>query len=257
MDQSAIAKKLRALRRQLKRSTQPRRQRAAAPSGAVASGAARAVSKHSPRDRALQFAIAGFKGLVIVALPFVLYVRTGVELYSRGAPSWVAILVSTLLTIGVVAAYAIWLSRRMSGSDKTRSVAKWIAVPLVAAWSGYSLLYLAGSNAKSDDVRAHYTSLHPVLRAALSTIILVNPDLVITDMARQPVDYARMGLPANQRTRHYEQPDGWVHAVDLRTIGRGEIENRAVQLYFWSMGFSTLRHVGTADHLHVQLRKRD
>jgi hypothetical protein len=249
MDQSAIAKKLRTLRRQLKRSTQPRRRRAA-----VASGAPRTVS---PRDRALQFAIAGFKGLVIVALPFVLYVRTGVELYGRGAPSWFAILVSTLLTIGVVAGYAIWLSRRMSGSEKIRSVAKWIAVPLVAAWACYSLLYLAGSNAKSDDVRAHYTSLHPVLRAALSTIILVNPDLVITDMARQPVDYGRMGLPANQRTRHYEQPDGWVHAVDLRTIGRGEIENRAVQLYFWSMGFSTLRHVGTADHLHVQLRRRE
>jgi hypothetical protein len=29
-----------------------------------------------------------------------------------------------------------------------------------------------------------------------------------------------------------------------------------VQLYFWSMGFSTLRHVGTADHLHVELPLR-
>jgi len=26
-----------------------------------------------------------------------------------------------------------------------------------------------------------------------------------------------------------------------------------VQLYFWSMGFDTKRHVGTADHLHVEL----
>lgn len=251
MDQSAIARKLRTLRRQLKRSTQPRKRRVAAPSGAR-----RAAAKLSPRERALQFAIVALKGLAIVALPFVLYVRTGVELSGRGAPSWFAILVSTLLTIGVVAGYAIWLSRRMSGDAKVRSVAKWIAVPLVAAWSGYSLLYLASSNAKSDDVRAHYTSLHPVLRAALSTIILVNPDLVVTDMARLPADYARMGLPINERTRHYRQPDGWVHAVDLRTIGRGEIENRAMQMYFWSMGFSTLRHVGTADHLHVQLRRR-
>ena len=197
------------------------------------------------------------KAAGIVTLPFVLYVRTGVEIYSRGAPSWIAIVVSASVTIGVVSAYAVWVSRRMSGSAKVRSVAKWIAVPVVAAWSGYSLLYLASANAKSADVRAHYTALHPVLRAALSTIILVNPDLVVTDMARKPEDYARMGLPVNDRTRHYQQPDGWVHAVDLRTIGRSEIENRAMQMYFWSMGFSTLRHVGTADHLHVQLRRRN
>lgn len=251
MNQSDIAAKLRSLRRQLKRTTLPRRRRVVAPSGA------RRVSVPlSARQQATRYAIVALKGLAIVALPFVLYVRTGVEVYGRGAPSWVAILVSMVLTIGVVGGYAIWLSRRMAGSERVRSVAKWIAVPLVAAWSGYSLLYLASANAKSDDVRVHYTSLHPVLRTALSTIILVNPDLVVTDMARRPEDYARMGLPANDRTRHYQQPDGWVHAVDLRTIGRSEIENRAVQVYFWSMGFSTLRHVGTADHLHVQLKRR-
>jgi len=27
-----------------------------------------------------------------------------------------------------------------------------------------------------------------------------------------------------------------------------------VQVYFWGMGFNTLRHVGTADHLHVDVR---
>jgi hypothetical protein len=26
-----------------------------------------------------------------------------------------------------------------------------------------------------------------------------------------------------------------------------------VQFYFWLMGFDTRRHVGTADHLHVEL----
>jgi len=52
---------------------------------------------------------------------------------------------------------------------------------------------------------------------------------------------------------HYPQPDGYVHAIDLRTAGRGFVRNRLVQAYFWSMGFVTLRHVGTADHLHVEL----
>jgi hypothetical protein len=62
-----------------------------------------------------------------------------------------------------------------------------------------------------------------------------------------------MGLPVNDGTLHYRQRDGWAHAVDLRTNGRGEVVNRLVELYFRVMGFRTLRHVGTADHLHVEL----
>jgi hypothetical protein len=65
-----------------------------------------------------------------------------------------------------------------------------------------------------------------------------------------------MGLPVHDSSLHYAQPDGYVHAVDLRTIGRREVKNRLVQLYFALMGFATLRHVGTADHLHVELPLR-
>jgi len=52
---------------------------------------------------------------------------------------------------------------------------------------------------------------------------------------------------------HARQRDGWAHAVDLRTIGRSAIVNLLVEWYFRAMGFRTLRHVGTADHLHVEL----
>src|SRR3989442_5996281 len=52
--------------------------------------------------------------------------------------------------------------------------------------------------------------------------ILVDRDMLITDTGRVPEDYGRMGLPANTRTRHYKQADGWIHAVDLRTTGRGD-----------------------------------
>ena len=93
-----------------------------------------------------------------------------------------------------------------------------------------------------------------MLRVAVSTAILVEPGVVITDMQRQADDYRRMRLPVNDRTRHYVQADGWVQAIDLRTLGHGELRNRSLQLYFRAMGFSTTRHVGTADHLHVQLR---
>jgi hypothetical protein len=52
------------------------------------------------------------------------------------------------------------------------------------------------------------------------------------------------------------QEDGYAYAVDIRTLGRPEWRTRLVSLYFRAMGFGTLRHVGTADHLHVYLEPR-
>ena len=147
----------------------------------------------------------------------------------------------------------ILIARRFRRRAGVPTVVKWAALPVVFTWCVYAAFYLSRVNVKSDAVRAYYSAVNPILRVALSTIVLVDPDLVVTDMGRVRANYRRMGLPVNDRTKHYRQRDGWVHAVDLRTRGRGEIRNRVVQLYFWSMGFSTLRHVGTADHLHVQL----
>ena len=48
-----------------------------------------------------------------------------------------------------------------------------------------------------------------------------------------------------------------VHAVDLRTKGKSELRNKLVSWYFRMMGFNTLRHVGTADHLHVSISSHD
>lgn len=191
-----------------------------------------------------------------IALPFFLLVRVSVYAYGRGAPPWLAIGCGMLLTMGVVAMYGAWLSRRFHGQARLAVVARWVAIPIVAAWCAYATFYLARVNAKSDEVHGYFSTVHPILRVALSTVILFDADLVITDMARVPADYSRMGLPRNDQTRHYVQADGWVHAVDLRTRERGVVENRLVQLYFWTMGFSTRRHVGTADHLHVELRPR-
>jgi hypothetical protein len=194
------------------------------------------------------------KVVLIITLPFAVLVRGAVFIHEHGrTPIWVALLVAALLTAAVVTAYAVWMSRRFTGRARVLPLAKWVALPLVVFYCGYSLLYLASVNAKSAPVRAYYTSLHPLLRLALSTLMLADRDILITDAGRQPEDYGRMGLPQNSRTRHYRQKDGWVHAVDLRTAGRGELKNRGVQLYFWFMGFETRRHVGTADHLHVEL----
>ncbi len=212
--------------------------------------------------RALGGAILGgvLKLALIIALPFAVLVRGSVFFYEHGGtPVWLSLLTAAILTGGVVTAYAVWIARKFmrrgvrGGRALVMPLAKWVALPLVLFYCGYSLLYLASVNAKSAPVRAYYGSLHPLLRLALSTAILVDRDILITDTGRVPEDYGKMGLPANTRTRHYKQKDGWIHAVDLRTTRRGIIKNRGIQFYFWLMGFDTRRHVGTADHLHVEL----
>jgi hypothetical protein len=223
----------------------------------------RATTKTTPAEwRAIagDIALAFLKIGVIIVLPFAVLVRGSVFIFEHGdTPVWLAVLTAAFLTGAVITAYAVWLARKFtnvggrSGRALIMPVAKWVALPLVVFYCSYSLIYLASVNAKSTPVRAYYHSVHPLLRLALSTLILVDRDMLITDMGRAPEDYAKMGLPANARTRHYKQSDGWVHAVDLRTTGRGAIKNRGVQLYFWLMGFDTRRHVGTADHLHVEL----
>jgi len=212
--------------------------------------------KVSPREWRLLGAavLQGLLRLVaIVALPFFVLVRGAVFFYERGrVPAWLALLVAALLTTGLVTLYASWLLRTLTGRSPVLLVAKWVALPLVVFYCGSSLLYLSRVNAKPE-VRAYYTSLHPLLRLALSTWILVDDRLVVTDMRRSREDYPRMRLSVNETSLHYRQADGWVHAVDLRTAHRGWVRNRLVQVYFWMMGFDTLRHVGTADHLHVEL----
>jgi hypothetical protein len=192
--------------------------------------------------------------VALLVLPFVVLVRGAVYLYvARHWPTGLALAAAAMLTLAVVTAYGVWLSRRLTGRARLSLVAKWIAVPLVVGYSGHALLFLARENAKSDVVQTAYRATHPLLRLALSTLVLGDRDLVVTDMSRVPADYPAMGLPVYDRTLHYPQADGWVHAVDLRTIGRSGVRNALVRLYFWVMGFQTLRHVGTADHLHVEL----
>ncbi|MDH3458025.1 MAG: hypothetical protein OER90_14395 [Gemmatimonadota bacterium] len=191
---------------------------------------------------------------VAVVLPFIVLVRLGSWLYVRWSyPTWVALGLAAGITVVLLALYAGWISRALTGRARLVTVAKWVAVPLVAAYCGYALLYVADTNTKTPEVRSYYRSLHPVLRIALSTLILADDALVITDVARVPEDYERMGLPVRDRSHHYRQRDGYVHAADLRTIGRPTWRNWLIERYFRVMGFRTLRHVGTADHLHVGL----
>jgi hypothetical protein len=189
-----------------------------------------------------------------IALPFVVLVRGAVYFYAdRHDATWLALASAACVTVPVVALYAALAAKWLTGRFRVFMMFRWVAIPLVVGYAGFALLYLGQSHAKSAAVRSYYASLDPIMRVAVSTVTLVDHDLVITDLARTPEDYDEMGLPRNDASLHFPQADGYVHAMDLRTLGRPAVENWLVNAYFRAMGFATLRHVGTADHLHVAL----
>lgn len=197
------------------------------------------------------------KVALILILPFVVLLRTAIYLYlEQDVPTWLALAGGGALALLVLTVYGAWISNKVSGKGRVGFVAKWVALPLVLFYCGYALLHLASVNAKTEEVRSYYTALHPLLRVSVSTFTLLDGDLVITDLARTPQDYIATGLPIYEATLHYRQADGYAHAMDLRTLDRAVWRNWLMQVYFRLMGLRTLRHVGTADHLHVSLPPR-
>ncbi len=203
---------------------------------------------------ALRLAFLATKWVVLLALPFYALVRGSVYAYSAwNWATWPSLGIGLLTTVVIFTLYGSWLWRRLTGRKSLPKVVSRALLVVVVGYTGYGLLYLNAANAKTPEVREYYTSLHPMLRLAASTFLLFDRDAVITDTRRTVGDYLAMGLPVNESSLHFKLADRWVHALDLRTVGRSESRNRITAGYFQLMGFRVLRHVGTADHLHVSL----
>ncbi|MEL7530728.1 MAG: hypothetical protein AAFN10_05440 [Bacteroidota bacterium] len=199
---------------------------------------------------------------LMLVLPFVLLIRGATWLYdSYQWHPWLALLASLGAVFIVLLIYVVMLYDSIIGAGKvTRTslkVKSFIVFAVLTAFVGYSLINLSGANAKSEDVKEEYTSLHPFLRLAVGTFVLADQGLLVTDMSRVQEDYKRMGLKTLKNSLHYEQSTGYVHAMDLRTNDRSELRNTLTQWYFRIMGFNTLRHGGTGDHLHISLSIHD
>ena len=193
--------------------------------------------------------------VLLATLPFYALVRVGVFAYREWSlGTWPAFSIGVAATAVLLAAYAWGVGRKLGAGKGVRRLLRRGAVGMVIAYAAYGLVYVAGANVKSPDVQAEYQTLHPLLRVATSIVFLMDPSSVMTDAGRTPEDYYLWGLPVNEASLHFQQDDGFVHAVDLRTTGRPEWKNRAREIAFWAFGFHSLRHVGTADHLHVSLR---
>jgi len=209
--------------------------------------------------RALLFLI---KLLIAAVLPFVVLIRGAVFLYGHyGLNVWLALAVGAGMTALVLMFYLRVLRRRVFGRRPGARGGVRLGAGLVGmallVYCGYTLVYISAANAKTTETHREFTSLHPLLRLAVGTVLLADRDLLITDVARDREDYGRMGLRPARRSLHYPQADGYVHAVDLRTAGRGEVRNWLLAVYFRSMGFHTLRHVGSGDHLHISIPTHD
>lgn len=192
--------------------------------------------------------------MALALLPFFVLIRGGVLAYGvLGIGTWPSLLLAAIATAGLIGAYAWVASTRLGAGAELRTLVSRIAAGVAVAWIVYALAFVASANVKSDAVRAEYRAMHPLLRLASSSLVLFDPGAVITDAGRTPEDYRLMGLPPREASLHFEQADGYVHALDLRTNGRWWPRNFVVTMGFRMLGFHTLRHVGTADHLHVSL----
>jgi hypothetical protein len=201
-----------------------------------------------------RWAWPGVKWIAALSLPFLVLVRASMYAYqSLGLGTWSSIGLGVFGTVVVFAAYATWLWHRVTGQGRLRRIVQRLVIAIVAGYSLYGLLYLSAGRAKSPDVRDDYASLHPLMRLGASTYFLFDRNAVVTNRARTAEDYLQMGLPINEASLHFKLEDRYVHAMDLRTVGRTPRRNRLTVAYFRIMGFRSLHQVVSADHLHVSL----
>jgi|GEM_PF-314690 hypothetical protein len=183
--------------------------------------------------------------LLLVKGAMWLHLHEGWNSYlSLGASTGVALIVSSLL----ISIYMAIFFKKAYFKRVTQTLSvSWLVVMIPL------MLFGGLVNSKNQAISGEFSTAHPLLKMAVSTYSLFDKDVVMTDISRTPSDYEQMGLTPKQYSKHFEQADGYVHAIDLRTIGRPEWQNTLAEYSFNFMGFNTLRHVGTADHLHISM----
>lgn len=200
------------------------------------------------------------KYLFLILLPFFIFAKGSLHLYIvEDFSPWMALLTSGIASLIILTIYGIILDYKINGSVRPHYIFFYSAFPVIIVGLIYGLFYISEQNTKTESVREHYLKLHPLIRPSMALIILIDKKLVVTETKRELKDYSKMGLPNNHNSLHFVQEDNYVHAVDIRTLHRPEWKNVITKWYFKLMGLDVLRHVGSADHLHISLpqnRKR-
>lgn len=197
----------------------------------------------------------------ILIFPFIFLIRFSVYLHvNEGLIPWACIIggcifTSVILFFYFTFMYGLFFTGKRERPRLFRRLL--IAFGLVGLYCLHGLFYMSGDNMKTSGLKDEVRKVHPILRLSVSTLIHLDKELIITDADRQPEDYRKMGLKTKGHSLHYKQSNGYAHAMDLRTKGRSELRNFVTQSYFRLMGFNTIRHTGTADHLHVSIMSHD
>lgn len=210
----------------------------------------------------LGFLYDAFKFLLLLILPFAILIRGASHFHIEfGWSPLFCLGLAAGCTAAIMFIYFSFFYGKLTGKLGSFNALKWralIAFLFVAVYLLHGILFFSGTNMKNPALKQEMRELHPIVRLSLSTLIHLDKDLIITDASRVPEDYKSMGLATKSKSLHYKQAStNYVHAVDIRTKGRNEIKNTLVNIYFKLMGFNTLRHTGTADHLHVSLMSHD
>ena len=189
-----------------------------------------------------------------LSLSFFVLVRGSMFAYqSMGWGTWSSMGLGMFGTLLVFSAYLGWVWTRITGEGRIWQLAPRALIVVVAGYSMYGILYRSAGNPSNPELRDYYTSLHPLMRLGASAYFLFDRNGVVTDLDRTAEDYLGMGLPMNETSLHFKLGDRYIHAMDLRTVGRSDSRNRLTAAYFQFMGFRSLHHVNAADHLHVSL----
>jgi hypothetical protein len=193
--------------------------------------------------------------VIFLSLPFIMLIRVSlaVNAYYGGAP-WLSLLAGAGAT-----AIVLWIYIILIYTNLSNGMSSWVGFKTKGYLAGLitigflvqGIFFFSSANVKSFAIKTELRETHPILRAALSTVVIIDKNLIVTDASRVSSDYHKMGLPRNERSQHKIQKDGYAHAIDLRTNNRNELRNFLLRTYFRVMGFNTMRHVGTDDHLHI------
>lgn len=201
------------------------------------------------------------KVIFLLILPFIALIRGAVFIHEQyELLPWLSlaggVLISALLIFIYIVYFQAWIKGHLGNASSLKR-GYWVALVLVLVYCAPGVLFLSAANAKHEEVQKEFRSLHPVLRLGVSTLIFLDKKLILTDAKRQPEDYRKMGLKTKNHSLHYKQNNGYAHAIDIRVNGRSGFRNFLIKQYFQWMGFNTLRHVGTADHLHISIMSHD
>ena len=196
--------------------------------------------------------------VLVIVLPFLLLIRGSIFVHSNyNLGAWISLGGGAIITTILLFLYMTFVYRRFTkkfGDSDNLQRRSLFALALVGIYCGYGLFFISSDNVKNPTLKQEISDLHPILRMGVSTFILVDKKMIITDASRVPEDYRKMGLKTSKNSLHYKQKDGYAYAIDLRTNDRNEFRNSLMNIYFRILGFQTLRHGGTGDHLHVSLR---